>query len=53
MAFATNWLENSKLGVDQQRLFTYNLRAAIPGRLMAGRLVLVQVIGVRVPAREP
>jgi hypothetical protein len=26
---------------------------SIPDRLMAGRLVLVQVIGVRIPVREP
>ncbi len=27
--------------------------ATLPDRLMAGRLVLVQVIGVRIPVREP
>ena len=29
------------------------LDLVIPDRLMAGRLVLVQVIGVRIPVREP
>jgi hypothetical protein len=34
------------------KILCYDL-ATLPDRLMAGRLVLVQVIGVRIPVREP
>ncbi len=35
------------LGIDPGSI------SSLPDRLMAGRLVLVQVIGVRIPVREP